>query len=61
MNDRPEYIFNIDEKGIQTEHSPVYIVRGKSSVLDISLSRSAVTTIIGGGNAVGPQVPPFFF
>ncbi|XP_045169024.1 uncharacterized protein LOC123531825 [Mercenaria mercenaria] len=57
---KPECIYNIDEKGIQTEHSPPYIVGGKASVPAITSSRSAVTTIIGGGNAIGTQVPPFF-
>lgn len=57
---RPELIYNIDEKGIQTEHSPPYVVSGKASVPAITSARSAITTIIGGGNALGTQLPPYF-
>jgi len=60
LDDKPECIFNIDEKGIQTEHSPPYVVSGKAKVPAITSSRSAITTIIGGGNALGTQIPPFF-
>ncbi|XP_060604794.1 uncharacterized protein LOC132757505 [Ruditapes philippinarum] len=58
--DKPECIYNIDEKGIQTEHTPPYIVSGNSRTPAITSSRSNVTTIIGCGNALGTQVPPFF-
>ena len=51
--DRPELIYNIDEKGIQTEHSNPYVISCKVSVPAITSARSAITTIIGGGNALG--------
>ena len=57
---KPECVYNIDEKGIQTEHSPPYVVSGKACVPAITSSRSGITTIIGGGNALGTQIPPFF-
>lgn len=58
--DKPECVYNIDEKGIQTEHTPPYIVSGKAKVPAITSARSAITTIIGGGNALGTQIPPYF-
>ena len=58
--DKPECIFNIDEKGIQTEHKPPYVVSGKTSVPAITSARSAITiTIIGGGECArypGPSL-----
>lgn len=58
--DKPECIYNIDEKGFQTEHAPPYIVSGNASAPAITSSRTATTTVIGGGNAIGTQIPPFF-
>jgi hypothetical protein len=58
--DKPECIYNVDEKGIQTEHAPPYIVSGKSRTPAITSSRSAITTVIGCGNALGTQIPPYF-
>ncbi|XP_045199039.2 uncharacterized protein LOC123553374 [Mercenaria mercenaria] len=60
LMDRPECIYNIDEKGVQTEHVPPYIVSGHSRVPSIKSSRSSVTKIIGCGNAIGTQIPPYF-
>ena len=53
-------IYNIDEKGISTEHKPPYVI------CDTKLKPQAVTsprltvTVIGCGNAIGTQIPPYF-
>ena len=57
---KPECMYNVDEKGIQTEHNPPYIVCANKSVPPITSDRSCTTTIIGCGNAIRTQIPPFF-
>jgi hypothetical protein len=61
IRDKPERIFNIDETGINTEHSPPRIVCDKSTKpQDISSTRLAAITIIAGGNALGNYLPPYY-
>ena len=58
LHDKPLCIYNVDEKGIQTEHSPLYIAC--KSTTAVTSSRSAITTILGCGNALGAMIPPFY-
>lgn len=44
LKDKPHLIFNVDEKGIQQNHSP----------------KSSTTTVLGCGSAAGVAIPPFF-
>jgi hypothetical protein len=61
IRDKPERIFNIDETGINTEHSPPRIVCDKSTKpQDISSTRSAAISIIAGGNSLGNYLPPYY-
>ncbi|XP_045206592.2 uncharacterized protein LOC123558800 [Mercenaria mercenaria] len=60
LMDKPECIYNFDEKGVQTEHAPPYIVTAMSRTEAINSTRSSITTILGCGNALGTQIPPFF-
>ncbi|XP_045188616.2 uncharacterized protein LOC123546428 [Mercenaria mercenaria] len=60
LMDKPEHIYNVDEKGIQTEHSPPYIICAESSTPAITSARTCITTILGCGNALGTQIPPYF-
>ena len=61
LKDSPQSIYNIDEKGISTEHKPPNIVCGKEGGSQaITSPRGKNTTIIGCGNALGQQIPPFF-
>ncbi|XP_052211862.1 uncharacterized protein LOC127830955 [Dreissena polymorpha] len=60
LHNKPECVYNIDEKGIQTEHTPPFIISGTLKAPAVTSSRSCVTTIIGCGNALGTQLPPFF-
>ncbi|XP_053390074.1 uncharacterized protein LOC123531140 isoform X2 [Mercenaria mercenaria] len=59
--DKPECIYNFDEKGVQTEHRPPKVVaEGVHAVPAITSPRSSITTILGCGNALGTQHPPYF-
>ena len=62
LMNKPEHIYNVDEKGVQTEHRPpyTYIICADNSVPAITSSRTCITTIIGCGNAIGTQIPPYF-
>ena len=61
LKDKPNYIFKIDEKGLSTEHKPPKIVTGSLyKAQAITGGKSKTTTVIGGGNGVGQQIPPFF-
>ena len=57
---KPEHIYNIDEKGVQTEYRSPYIICADNSVPAITSSRTCIRTIIGCGNAIGTQIPPHF-
>ncbi|XP_060572583.1 uncharacterized protein LOC132730626 [Ruditapes philippinarum] len=60
LMDSPELIYNVDEKGVQTEHSPPYIVCTSKTTPAITSARSSTTTILACGNAIGSQIPPYF-
>ncbi|XP_062586317.1 uncharacterized protein LOC134247943 [Saccostrea cucullata] len=61
LADKPNQIFNIDETGISTDHSPPKIVCGKDvNPRSITSPRSSTITIIAGGNAAGHFLPPFY-
>jgi hypothetical protein len=58
---KPQNIYNIDEKGINTEYRPPQVVCGKDCKPQaIMAERSKTVTIIGAGNALGQHIPPFF-
>lgn len=59
LKDKPHCIYNADEKGIQTEHVPPFVISSGKYTPAITSSRSSITTIIGCGNAVGTMMPPF--
>lgn len=59
--DAPERIWNIDESGFSTEHSPPKIVCAKDTKAQaVTSARSKNVTIVGGINALGNHVPPFY-
>ncbi|XP_062613890.1 uncharacterized protein LOC134275640 [Saccostrea cucullata] len=61
LGDKPQLIFNVDEKGINTGGSkPPNIVAAKGMAAQVVTSeRSQTITVIGCGNAVGCSIPPF--
>ena len=59
--DKPNLIFNVDEKGLNTEHKPPTIVSGKlNKTQAITSARSKTVTIIGCVNGFGQQIPTYF-
>ena len=61
LANKPEHIYNIDEKGINTEYRPQNVVAAKGYQPQVVMgNRTKTVTVIGAGNAVGSQVPPFF-
>ena len=58
--DKPECIYNFDEKGVLTEHRPPKVIAGAGPVPAVTSNRSAITTILSCGNALGTQIPPYF-
>ena len=61
LHETPQNIYNIDEKGINTEYRPPHVVAGSDCKAQTIMSeRSKTITVIGGGNALGHQIPPFF-
>lgn len=59
--DKPERIYNVDEKGLSTTHKPPKVVAatGTKPPSVVSGTRNNVT-VLGCGNAMGHQVPPYF-
>ena len=62
LKDRPQYIYNLDETGLQQQHRPQNIIATKEGVKAQSVvsPRSSTTTMIGCVNAMGQALPPFF-
>ena len=58
---KPERIYNIDETGISTEHSPPKIVCGKdTNPQSVTSPRGSTITVIASGNALGNSIPPYY-
>jgi lipocalin len=61
LKDKPHLIFNVDEKGIQQNHSHPSVVAGHTlAVQEVVLAKSSTTTVLGCGSAAGVAIPPFF-
>jgi hypothetical protein len=61
LKDKPHLIFNLDEKGIQQNHSHPSVVAGHTlAVQEVVLAKSSTTTVLGCGSAAGGAIPPFF-
>ena len=61
LEDKPHRIFNVDEKGLNTDHKSPKVVAGKfNKTQAVTSGKSQTTTIIGCVSGVGQQVPPFF-
>jgi hypothetical protein len=61
LHDKPERILNIDETGVNSEHSPPKVVCDEDiNPQSITSQRSSTTTIIVGGSAVGNYIPSYY-
>ena len=60
LKDKPQSLYNIDEKGINTEYKPPNVVAGRGYQPQTVNSESSKTvTLIGAGNAHGCPIPPY--
>ena len=61
LKDKLQHIYNLDEKGINTEYRPQNVVAGKGyHPQTVMGERTKTVTVIGAGNALGSQIPPYF-
>ena len=61
LKNSPERIYNIDEKGLKQNHSPPYVVAADGNAPPaITSGKGSTVTVIGCGNALGQQIPPYF-
>ncbi|CAC5380590.1 unnamed protein product [Mytilus coruscus] len=59
LTDKPHCIYS-DEKGVNFQHKPPNVVGAKESKPPgMTSERSPTVTIIGAGNALGTQIPPY--
>ena len=61
FDNRPQCIFNMDEKGVPFEPRPPKVIarKGQKKIRYRTSGQKAQTTVIGCGNAVGNILPPF--
>ncbi|XP_067648890.1 uncharacterized protein [Haliotis asinina] len=58
-----ERIYNVDEKALKQNHSPPFIVTSLESAATtpaVVSGKSSTVIVIGCGNALGNQIPPYF-
>ena len=61
LQNSPHLIFNVDEKGILTNHTPSRIVAGRDFYSQsITTGKSKTITVLGCGSASGVDIPPYF-
>ena len=61
LTNKLERIYNIDETGVSTEHSPPKIVCNVgTNPQAVTSPRSSTVTCIAAGNALGNSVPPYY-
>lgn len=61
LKNKPHMVYNVDEKGLSTEHKPPKIIAGKHCKAQaVTSGKGKTVTVIGAANAVGQSVPSFF-
>ncbi|CAC5397519.1 unnamed protein product [Mytilus coruscus] len=61
LKDKPQSIYNVDEKGLQPNYKPPTVVASAEYVPStLSSEKGQTTTVMGCGNALGHQIPPYF-
>ena len=61
LQNNPHLIFNVDEKGISTNHTPSRIVAGREFYpQSITTGKSQTKTVLGCGSSSGVAIPPYF-
>ncbi|WAR25274.1 hypothetical protein MAR_010978 [Mya arenaria] len=61
LHESPESIWNIDETGLQTEHTPrkILCMQGEKANT-VTSNRGQIVTLIGCGSAAGVHVPSYY-
>ena len=61
LKDRPQAIYNVDEKGIVENHIPPSVVSSRHEVPPaVTMGKSSTTTVIGCGNCSRHGISPIF-
>ena len=60
LKSNPQLVYNIDEKEISTEHKPPYVICDTKLKPQPVTSPKMTVTVIGCGNALVTQIPPYF-
>ena len=61
LKSHPECIYNLDETGLQPNHTPPNIIGPVNTKAESLISpKSSTTTLIGCVNAIGNSLPPYF-
>ena len=61
LSDKPHLIYNLDEKGVNLNHSPPRVVAGcEVKAQAVTAGQSSTVSILGCGNAAGNALPPYF-
>ena len=61
LKDKPHLIYNLDETGLQPNHTPPNVIApANSKPQSITSPRSTTVTLLGCINAIGNSLPPFF-
>ena len=61
LTNKPQFIYNLDETGIQPDHRPPNVIAPIGSKPQaVTSPRSTTTTLIGCANALGNALPPYF-
>ena len=61
LKDKPHLIYNLDETGLQPNHTPPNVIApSNSKPQSITSPRSTTVTLLGCINAIGNSLPPFF-
>lgn len=61
LKDKPQNIYNIDEKGICDNHTPPLIVADKHTTpVAVTSGNSSTVMVFGAGNALGNSIPAYF-
>ena len=60
LKDSPEHIYDVDEKGLCTSHTPAIATSCDFKPQAVTPGSRSLVTVIGCGNALGYSVPLFF-
>ena len=61
LKEKPQHMYNIDEKDISENHNPPKVVGDKHvTPVSVTSGMSGTVTVLGSGNALGTAIPPYF-